>query len=77
MKLETDKENLLRYRIQADIDFFRGELPERFAIAWVSYLAGLVEWDVIDEPMYTRLVQLLPNDAARDIVETICGAVET
>ena len=50
----------LETRIQADIDVFGGELPERYAIAWAGYLAGLMEWKVIDFPLYSRLVDLLP-----------------
>jgi hypothetical protein len=51
----------LRIRIQSDIDHFDGKLPERFAIAWRSYLAGLLEWGVLDVPAYDGLSKLLPN----------------
>jgi hypothetical protein len=51
----------LRTRIQRDIDHFDGKLPERFAIAWRSYLAGLLEWGVLDVPEYDALTEILPS----------------
>lgn len=51
----------LRGRIQSDIDHFDGKLPERFAIAWRAYLAGLLEWGVIDVPAYDGPSALLPS----------------
>lgn len=51
----------LQQRIQIDIDYFDGQLPERFSIAWRGYLAALFEWGVIDLQGYDRLVFLLPN----------------
>ena len=51
----------LKNRIQSDIDHFDGKLPERFAIAWRSYLAGLLEWGVLDVPAYDGLSELLPD----------------
>jgi hypothetical protein len=50
----------LAERIRADESHFGGMLPERFAIAWRGYLAGLLEWGVIDPPAYTELSALLP-----------------
>jgi hypothetical protein len=51
----------LRNRIQNDMDYFDGELPERFAIAWRSYLAGLLEWGILDVPRYYALTELIPD----------------
>ena len=48
-------------RIRGDIDHFGGTLPEQFAIAWRAYLAGLLEWGVLDIPAYDSLTKLLPN----------------
>lgn len=47
-------------RIKADIKHFGGELPERYALAWQGYVAGIFEWGLIDIPLYDRLVSLLP-----------------
>lgn len=51
----------IRNRIQSDIDHFDGKLPERFAIAWRSYLAALLEWGVLDVQQYDALIEMLPS----------------
>lgn len=69
MSIEIDAE----YRIQADIDVYEGHLPERFAIAWKGYLAGLMEWQVIALREYNRLLGLLPaiaDDPIPDILSS-------
>lgn len=50
----------LKARIDDECDFFRGRIPERHAIAWRAYLAGLLEWNVIDLAGYDALLALLP-----------------
>jgi len=58
-------------RIRQDIDFFGGNLPERNAIAWRGYLAGLLEWGVLDVAAHDQLVAFLPeiaDDPVRDIL---------
>jgi hypothetical protein len=54
-------ESELKYRIHKDTTHFKGELPESYAIAWRAYLAGLLEWDVIDITTYDILIELLPS----------------
>jgi hypothetical protein len=59
-------------RIRADESHFGGTLPERFAIAWRGYLAGLLEWGVIDPPTHTALSALVPpvdDDPATAILQ--------
>lgn len=58
----TEKEitEELASRIRADLKHFDGELPERYAIAWRGYLAGLYEWNVIEFGYYRSLTDLLP-----------------
>ncbi|MCL4859211.1 MAG: hypothetical protein KJZ93_07380 [Caldilineaceae bacterium] len=53
-------ESELKQRIQSDIDHFDGELPENFAIAWRAYLAGLLEWGLLDVMTYDNLVEKVP-----------------
>lgn len=55
-----DCQEELRHRITLDIDHYQGALPERFAIAWHAYLAGLLEWGILDISAYDELVALLP-----------------
>ena len=64
----------LKNRIERDIKFFKGNLPERYALAWHGYVAGLYEWDVIDLESYGQLVDILPKTSSPDpIVEIFEG----
>jgi hypothetical protein len=65
---KTEISELLQYRIQADIEAFGGNLPERYAIAWGAYLAGLIEWGVIDPPLHDKLFDMLPKVSEPDPV---------
>lgn len=56
-------------RIKYDIEVYEGNLPERFAIAWKGYLAGLLEWQVIDLTDYDRFLELLPAIADDPVPE--------
>lgn len=58
MATKEEIERELENRIKSDIKHFNGEMPERFAIAWNGYLAGLYEWGLIER--YNHLVNLLP-----------------
>ena len=37
----------LKDRIQSEISHFGGALPERVALVWGGYLAGLLEWGLL------------------------------
>ena len=37
----------MSHRIQVDIDYFGGAMPERTAVAWRGYLAAMLEWNLI------------------------------
>ena len=64
----------LRNRIEKDIKHFKGNLPERYALAWHGYIAGLYEWDVLDLKSYGYLVDALPKTSSPDpIVEIFEG----
>ena len=66
-----DIEEQLRIRIQADVDAFNGDLPERYALAWHGYLAGVVEWTAISFDAYGRLLGLLPKISDPNPIDTI------
>lgn len=51
----------LQHRIESDIAYFGGKLPQRNALAWHAYLAGLLEWAVIDRSMFDQLTAVLPD----------------
>jgi hypothetical protein len=63
----------LEYRIHKDIEHFGGNLPERFAIAWRAYLAGLLEWGVVDIPTYDTLLSTIPSVADDPAVAILRG----
>ncbi len=64
----------LNNRINRDIGHFMGNLPERYALAWHGYIAGLYEWNVIDLKAYGQLVDILPKTTQPDpIVEIFEG----
>jgi hypothetical protein len=50
----------LMHRINADVEHFRGPLPERTAIAWRGYLAAALEWNVITVEQYDALLARIP-----------------
>lgn len=64
-------EDELKRRIQTDTNNFRGNLLERYALAWHGYIAGLYEWDVISLGGYKMLVESLPKTTAPDPVAEI------
>ena len=51
----------LRSEIQGEIDHFGGALPERVALVWWGYLAGLTLWDLISAREHTDLTSMLPQ----------------
>lgn len=51
----------LRIRINNDKAHFKGQIPERNAIAWLAYLAALAEWGIIDFDTLDELRRLLPE----------------
>jgi len=73
MKLVQDIETELRNRIKADLSYFHGQLPERNAIAWRAYLAGLLEWSVIDVAVFDHLTALLPDVVDDPSVQIMLG----
>jgi hypothetical protein len=67
----------LRERIQIDLDYFKGGMPERYAIAWHAYLAALAEWELIDFQIQGNLAMMLPKISEPDpVVEILIGRDE-
>jgi hypothetical protein len=60
-------------RIQRDIVSYSGVLPERVAIAWRGYLAGLIEWGILDVASHDRAVALLPEIKDDPVVDILRG----
>ena len=61
----------LHHRIQQQIDYFGGVLPERHTIAWAGFLAGVFEEGVLDYRHYSELVDMLPKISAPDPIADI------
>ena len=61
----------LQHRIQQQIDYFSGTLPERHAIAWAGFLAGIFEEGVLDYRHYDELMDMLPKISAPDPIADI------
>jgi len=63
----------LRSRINDDIDHFRGQLPERYAIAWGGYIAALLEWGAISVDDHARLFDMLPRVENNPVLAILLG----
>lgn len=59
------------FRIQEQIDYFDGVLPERHAIAWGGYLAALFEEGLLERKRYRELTQLLPPIASPNPIRDV------
>ena len=58
---ELPKAEELQYRIEQQLQYFKGNMPENYTAAWHGYLAGIFEWGVIDRSTYFYLESLLPR----------------
>lgn len=47
----------------------RGGATETVAPLWCGYLAGLLEWGLMEVDVFDRLRSLLPNVGAKELVE--------
>lgn len=61
----------LENRIRADIDYFNGNLPEKYSVAWHGYTAGLYEWKIIGLGYYRRLTNILPPVGEPNVIAEI------
>ena len=50
----------VQYRIEEQIAYFGGKLPDRHTLAWAGYLAALLEEGLLDFVHYKELRHLLP-----------------
>jgi hypothetical protein len=66
----------LRGRIQRDIDHFGGQLPERLALVWDGYIAGLLEWGLVSVADHARLSELLLKLPDNPVISVFLGRPE-
>lgn len=64
-------EDELRSRILAHLEARPGN--SFVAAVWNGYLAGLVEWGVLDGNAHARLSQLVPKPGSDETVEVLLG----
>ena len=71
MNTQPSPENELRSRILKHLN----ARPEqgKVVLCWSAYLAGLLEWGVIDGNAHSRLLSLLPKIQSKEIVEILLG----
>ena len=63
----------LKDRIQQEITHFGGVLPERVAIAWDGYIAGLLEWSLITPSEHSKLSDMLPEIPDNPVMAIFLG----
>ncbi len=51
----------LMERLRSDLDYFNGNLPRDYAIAWRAYFAALLEWGILSVQDHNILGSLLPQ----------------
>ena len=63
----------IKWRIQSEIDCFGGILPERVALVWDGYLAGLLEWGLINPSKHKQLSDMLPEIPNNPVMCVLLG----
>ena len=67
----------LEKRIQRAIESHGGALPERDALVWHGYLAGLLEWGLLTPAEHAHLTVLLPRIEQNPVVAILLGDFES
>jgi hypothetical protein len=65
----------LKERIQNEIEYSGGILPERVALVWDGYLAGLLEWGLITPSQHKQLSDMLPEIPNNPVMRIFLGHV--
>jgi hypothetical protein len=76
MMTQKQTKDEIEYRINSDKSFFKGNLPERFSMAWHGYLAAMFEWETINLAQYDELFNLLPKIEEPNPIATIFSGRE-
>lgn len=63
----------IKDRIQQEITYFEGVLPERVAIAWDGYLAALLEWNLISPTDHQVAAGMLPEIPDNPVIAIFLG----
>lgn len=71
MNVQKPTEEELRTRILAHLQARPGK--PMVAAVWQGYIAGLLEWGVIDVGVHDRLLAFLPKVGSDEVVEIMLG----
>ena len=63
----------IKARIQSEKDCFGGILPERVALVWDGYLAGLLEWGLITPSEHKQFSDMLPEILNNPVMRVFLG----
>lgn len=63
-------------RIERERGHSGGHIPERVALVWYGYLAGLIEWGMISVAEHAELSNLLPQIADNPVMAVLLGREE-
>lgn len=63
----------LTNRIQHEINYFNGALPERDAMVWYGYLAALIEWGLLSPSQHQKLSDMLPKITDKPVMAVFLG----
>lgn len=66
----------LKHRIQVDIDYLGGQLPEPNALVWYGYIAALIEWGLITVSEHDQLRDMLPDIPNNPVKSVLLGRSE-
>ena len=65
--------NEIKNRIQDEINYYNGILPEIVIGCWNGYIAALIEWDLITINQHQELFNLLPEIPNNPAVQILIG----
>lgn len=63
----------MKSRLQREVDYFGGNIPERVALVWYGYIAALLEWDLISIDHHDELADLLPQIPDNPVIAVFLG----
>jgi hypothetical protein len=71
----TDSEKFIdvQSRIEREIHYHNGSLPEMVAIAWDGYIAAMLEWSLITPDEHSRLSKMLPQITDNPVIAILLG----
>lgn len=63
----------LKDRLQQELTYYGGVIPERVAIAWDGYFAALLEWNLISPAEHHVVSEMLPEIPDNPVIAIFLG----